>query len=210
MRPPSQLGVVDMANEENEEPDPRMVAMMMVTRLAGRGIIRVVGRCNEAQENSNLDLSNCSLMQVPDAVYHLMRHTELKTCDLSDNVITKIPPKFAVKFSLITDLNLSHNQMAKLPDEIADLKSLERLDISHNTFTALPNSIFRIPKLRQLYATNNQIVDVDVDCLENAPSLEIVDLSTNPLTRRSHELLSSIKKIEITISPRETEEWDDL
>ena len=199
-----------MANEENEEPDPRMVAMMMVTRLAGRGIIRVVGRCNEAQENSNLDLSNCSLMQVPDAVYHLMRHTELKTCDLSDNVITKIPPKFAVKFSLITDLNLSHNQMAKLPDEIADLKSLERLDISHNTFTALPNSIFRIPKLRQLYATNNQIVDVDVDCLENAPSLEIVDLSTNPLTRRSHELLSSINKIEITISPRETEEWDDL
>lgn len=41
-------------------------------------------------------------MQVPDAVYHLMRHTELKRCNLSGNVITKIPPKFAVKFSLIT------------------------------------------------------------------------------------------------------------
>lgn len=41
-------------------------------------------------------------MQVPDAVYHLMRHTELKTCDLSGNVITKIPPKFATKFSLIS------------------------------------------------------------------------------------------------------------
>lgn len=55
MRPPSQFGV-DIINPgaENEEPDPRMVAMMMVTRLAGRGIIRVVGRCNEAQENSNL------------------------------------------------------------------------------------------------------------------------------------------------------------
>lgn len=48
------------------------------------------------------DLSECQLMQVPDAVYHLMRHTELKSCDLSGNVITKIPPKFAVKFSLIT------------------------------------------------------------------------------------------------------------
>lgn len=48
------------------------------------------------------DLSECQLMQVPDAVYHLMRHTELKRCDLSGNVITKIPPKFAVKFSLIT------------------------------------------------------------------------------------------------------------
>lgn len=49
-----------------------------------------------------LDLSECQLMQIPDAVYHLMRHTELKTCDLSGNVITKIPAKFAVKFSLIT------------------------------------------------------------------------------------------------------------
>lgn len=49
-----------------------------------------------------LDLSECQLMQIPDAVYHLMRHTELKRCDLSGNVITKIPPKFAVKFSLIT------------------------------------------------------------------------------------------------------------
>lgn len=48
------------------------------------------------------DLSECQLMQVPDAVYHLMRHTELKSCDLSGNVITKIPPKFTVKFSLIT------------------------------------------------------------------------------------------------------------
>lgn len=55
MRPPTQFGVdIIQPENENEEPDPRMVAMMMMTRLAGRGIIRVVGRCNEAQENSNL------------------------------------------------------------------------------------------------------------------------------------------------------------
>lgn len=104
------------------------------------------------------DLSNCQLMQVPDAVYHLMRHTELKTCDLSDNVITKIPPKFALKFSSITDLNLSHNQMSKLPDEIADLGLLERLDISHNTFISLPSCVFKIRKLQQLNASNNHII----------------------------------------------------
>lgn len=48
------------------------------------------------------DLSECSLIQVPDAVYHLMRHTEVKSCDLSGNAITKISPKFAAKFSVIT------------------------------------------------------------------------------------------------------------
>lgn len=48
------------------------------------------------------DLSECQLMHVPDAVYHLMRNTELKSCDLSSNVITKITAKFAMKFSLIS------------------------------------------------------------------------------------------------------------
>lgn len=48
-------------------------------------------------------------MQVPDAVYHLMRHTELKRCNLSGNVITKIPPKFAIKFSLITGKLINNN-----------------------------------------------------------------------------------------------------
>lgn len=51
MRPPSpapQFG----ADSENQ--DPNMPAMMMCTRLAGRAIIRVVSRCNEAQENKKL------------------------------------------------------------------------------------------------------------------------------------------------------------
>lgn len=55
MRPPTQFGE-DIGNEAivADEPDPRMRAMMICTRLAGRAIIRVVGRCNEAQENNNL------------------------------------------------------------------------------------------------------------------------------------------------------------
>lgn len=53
MRPPSQFSE-EIANQINDEPDPRMRAMLICTRLAGRAIIRVVGRCNEAQENNNL------------------------------------------------------------------------------------------------------------------------------------------------------------
>lgn len=49
--PPAALGE-DIANAENN--DPNLPAMMLCTRLAGRAIIRVVGRCNEAQENNNL------------------------------------------------------------------------------------------------------------------------------------------------------------
>ncbi|KAK9871300.1 hypothetical protein WA026_011569 [Henosepilachna vigintioctopunctata] len=209
MRPPNQYSESVVANEA-EEPDPRAVSMMIYTRLAGRAVIRVVGRCNEAKEHSNLDLSRCELMQVPDAVYHLMRHTELKSCDLSDNVITKIPAKFVVKFAFLKKLNLSHNQMAQLPDGFSDLSSLRRLDISHNSFISLPNCIFKIPNLKELNASNNHIVDVEVEYLKEAPSLESVDLTNNPLTRNSHSELEHLTKIRIILSPREIEDWEDL
>ena len=40
-------------------------------------------------------------MQVPDAVYYMMRNTPLVACNISSNVITKIPPKLTLKFSFI-------------------------------------------------------------------------------------------------------------
>ncbi|CAG2056813.1 unnamed protein product [Timema podura] len=164
-----------------------------------------------------VNLSECQLMQVPDAVYHLMRHTTLKGCNLSSNVITKIPPKFAVKFSFITgarlvvpDLNLSHNQLSKLPDELADLEELEKLDISHNAYIALPSVVFKISKLTHLQANNNHIVDVEVERLQDARSLQEVDLQNNPVTSRSHDALLAISAPRVLLSPREREDWEDL
>uniref|UniRef100_T1GFC9 Uncharacterized protein n=1 Tax=Megaselia scalaris TaxID=36166 RepID=T1GFC9_MEGSC len=108
-----------------------------------------------------------------------MRNTELKTCDLSSNVIKKIPPKFALKFNFITDLNLSHNQMSKLPSELADIASLENLDISFNSFIALPQVCFNIPKLRILKANNNAIIEIDTEEMVASDKLELVDLRHN-------------------------------
>ncbi|CAH4016028.1 leucine-rich repeat-containing protein 57 isoform X1 [Pieris brassicae] len=208
MRPPSDYNDARMPAEA-EEGDTRAPAMMICARLAGRAIIRVVGRCEDAQENSQLDLSECQLMQVPDAVYHLMRHTELKSCDLSGNVITKIPPKFTVKFSLITDLNLANNQIAKLPDELCTLACLERLDISHNSFVALPHIACQCPSLHTLLAHHNQIIEVDVNRLERSRALEYVDLSDNPLPPRTYEELKQLSHPRLSMSERQKEDWEE-
>ncbi|XP_037030125.1 leucine-rich repeat-containing protein 20 isoform X2 [Bradysia coprophila] len=175
-------------------------------------VARVVVRCEEANETQILDLSECQLMHVPDAVYHLMRNTELKSCDLSSNVITKITPKFAMKFSLITDLNLSHNQMSKLPDELADLASLLRLDMSHNSFLTLPAVVFKMPKLRQLLANNNAIIDIEGDQKQiSSDSLELVDLRNNPLTPQCYESLKNAPvNFHIELTERQKEDWEDL
>jgi hypothetical protein len=43
-------------------------------------------------------------MQMPDAVYHLMRETPLLQCSLASNVIAKIPPKFFISFNNLTGI----------------------------------------------------------------------------------------------------------
>jgi len=71
-------------------------------KMMGKGVVKVVHRCDDAKETNNLDLSDCQLQQVPDAVFLLMQNTSLTSCNLARNVINKIPPKLAMKFSLIT------------------------------------------------------------------------------------------------------------
>ncbi|KAF2366550.1 Leucine-rich repeat [Trinorchestia longiramus] len=180
------------------------------TRMAGRAVIRVVNRCNEAIEDSNLNLSECQLVTVPDAVYHLLRNTTLVSCNLASNVISKISPKFATKFSCITELNLSNNKMSRLPDEMSECTQLEKLDVSHNAFVDIPQVVFRLPKIRVLRINNNYVIDVDVKQLPEESPIEEVDLRENPLLPACHEMLSQVTTVKVLLTPREKEDWEDL
>ncbi|KAL3268735.1 hypothetical protein HHI36_007837 [Cryptolaemus montrouzieri] len=174
------------------------------------GVSRVIYRCEEAMETQQLDLSECQLVHVAEAIYHLMRQTEVKSVNLSGNVISKISPRFVLKFSLLTQLDVSHNQIAYLPDQFVDMKFLTSLNISNNSFVDLPDCVFRIPNLQELNASNNRIVEVNMELLETAPSLENVDLTNNPLSRKCLEELQKVKKMEILLSPLVKEDWEDL
>ena len=105
------------------------------------------------------DLSGCKLIQVPDALYFMIeeRNIEVTACNLSSNVIKKIPPKLPSKFSLITDLNLSFNKLSALPEEVSKWSQLETADISNNKFDSLPACLLSLPKIIQINAANNSI-----------------------------------------------------
>merc|ERR1739846_74142 len=170
------------------------------------GVQKVVVRCEDAEENGGkLDLSSCKLLQVPDALYFMIeeRNIDITACNLSSNVIKKIPPKFPTKFNMITDLNLSHNKFSALPEEVSKLLQLEAVDISHNLFISLP-------KIIQINAAKNSITDVDIEMISTCESLENLNLEDNPLTRDCQEKMSSISKKQIKTTPRELEEWEDL
>lgn len=181
------------------------------TRMAGRAVIRVVRRCNDAMEDQTLDLSDCQLMTVPDAIYHLLRSTSLTACNLSTNELSRITPKFITRFSHLRELNLSHNKMTRLPDEMAvSCQALERLDISHNLFVNVPSVVFSLNKLKLLVATDNDIFDVDVSLMSPDSELEEADLRNNPLLPACHEVLSQSSKVLVKLSARQLEDWEDL
>ena len=164
-------------------------------------------------------------MQVPDAVYYMMRNTPLIECNLSSNVITKIPAKFPTKFSFIKKLDLSHNRMSTLPEEITELTQLESVDISHNSFISLPSCLFNARKISAVSAKKNFIVEVDVDLIVDKTNsnsseddgnccscLKELNLEENPLSRSCRErLMNDITNINITLTEMpELEDWEDL
>eukprot|EP00092_Neocalanus_flemingeri_P038122 GFUD01041492.1.p1 GENE.GFUD01041492.1~~GFUD01041492.1.p1 ORF type:complete len:208 (-),score=67.81 GFUD01041492.1:207-830(-) len=200
-----------------EAPDTEtMPSQDMATKAAhgvkrlGAGVVKVVNRCQDAQETEILDLSFCSLMQVPDAVFFLMKASEVLTCNLSGNLITKISPKFGSCFIHLTTLNLSTNRLSSLPSEIVHCTQLESVDISTNSFVVFPSILLEIESVTEIRAKNNFIADVDDEALEQHANLELVNLEENPLDQPTHARLSRVEGLRIVLTDRRVQEWEDL
>merc|ERR1711983_744823 len=170
------------------------------------GVQKVVERCEVAKENGGImDLSGCHLF-----------HDEGHTINCLQSLIkcyhqnsTQIPKQF----NFITELNLSHNRMSTLPEEISKCTQLETVDISNNSFVNLPNCLFNLPKIIKIIARKNFIAEVDIDLLttcDGSSTLETLNLEENPLSRDCQDNLGTINSIRISITPREIEEWEDL
>ena len=185
--------------------------MMIKTAKMGDAVVKVVNRCNDAKESKVLDLSLCSLMQVPEAVYFMLREAELIKCNLSNNLISTITPKFGgTCFTNLTTLNVSTNRLSTLPRELVHCQQLTSVDISVNNFVQIPSVLLELESISEINAKSNFITDIDDEEVENNESLEVVNLESNPLSASCHDRLQRVDKVRIIISERKLEEWEDL
>merc|ERR1711997_83925 len=127
--------------------------------------------------------------------YRLMRSVTLNSCNLSGNVISKIPPKFAISFNLIKDLNISNNRISSLPEEMNNCTALETVNISQNSFISIPSVIFTIPTINKIDASKNFIADVDAEIVSSCTALESLNLEENPVSSESYDKLSEITSV---------------
>ena len=179
-------------------------------KVIGAGVVKIVHKCKDARESSILDLNSCTLLHVPDGVLYLMKHYDVVKCDLSNNLLSRMSPKFGSCFSNITSLNLSMNQISSLPKEIALCKKLEKISISSNCLVVFPYILLEIEELRNVDISKNYIADIDEEAIEGQINLEEINLEENPLSEATHRNMSKIVKMKILLSERIYEEWEDL
>ncbi|XP_043286948.1 leucine-rich repeat-containing protein 59 [Venturia canescens] len=108
-------------------------------------------------ENDTLDLSCCDLEDVPvKEIATIKKGTHL---DLSNNQIVRLPDTF-VTLSHIVKLDLSKNLIEELPENIGELRQLKHLDLYSNKISRLPLSFAELKNLKWLDLKDNPLTEV--------------------------------------------------
>ncbi|XP_047459292.1 leucine-rich repeat-containing protein 18 [Mugil cephalus] len=107
---------------------------------------------------------------------------------LSNMGIT-IFPKCLLKLTNIDELDLSRNQIQKLPDNIGNFQSLRWLDLHSNKIESVPESIGNLVGLTHLNLSNNRLTSMGLpSTLGSLTSLKTLNLGMNQLDALPHTM----------------------
>lgn len=85
----------------------------------------------------------------------------LVSVDLSMNLLESLLDEFFASFSVIQNLNLSHNQLKSLPDGMGICQQLTSIDVSHNSLKKLPADFKAVmSSLKLLNISNNPFENI--------------------------------------------------
>ena len=101
--------------------------------------------------------------------------------------------------SLLLAIDLSHNQLTSLPDNFNELKKCTSLKLSENKFTQFPDVLLSMPSMETLDFGHNQLTSVDITMLSQAPSLQCITLTDNPLNTDCKSILETVVRLKIVL-----------
>ncbi|KAK6308955.1 hypothetical protein J4Q44_G00204180 [Coregonus suidteri] len=137
----------------------------------------------------------CSKFMIENTILK-MEYAEVRVFSLSDKNLTTLC--HLDQLLLVTHINLSCNQLLRLPPQFAMLQCLEVLEADDNAIANL-DGLYHLPKLQEVSLKNNQISKLsDLQLLTSCPKLTCLDLRGNPVTQIANiqselaELLPSV------------------
>uniref|UniRef100_A0AC35U846 Leucine-rich repeat-containing protein 51 n=1 Tax=Rhabditophanes sp. KR3021 TaxID=114890 RepID=A0AC35U846_9BILA len=159
---------------------------------AARGVTQIMRRCEDAKSSSYLDLSDCSLLYLADAIYLVLKGYSVDKVSLQDNDLKKFPLKLVDKFPQLYFINIRRNKIELLPDELSKWELMKAANLADNKLKELPNCVFSWSQLTILDISNNMIDHIDIDRLFIAcPKLSFFTIKGNPIP---DHVIEAIKK----------------
>ena len=97
-------------------------------------------------------------------------------------------------------LDLHHNQLEKLPDEIGSLKSLRVLYLHHNKLKKLPDSLGNLTRLQSLDLGSNNLKELPSN-ISKLKRLRTLDVSNNVKLKKLPKQLGHCQSLDKLIGP---------
>nr|CAB3246483.1 protein flightless-1 homolog [Phallusia mammillata] len=128
----------------------------------------------------HLDLSNNKLESLPP---QLRRLVHLKTLILNDNPLMHAQMRQLPSMVALTTLRLRNTQrcVTNFPTNLDNLKFLCDVDLSDNELTRVPESLYSLSTLERLNLSHNQIQELSL-IIDTWTKMQTLNLSNNQLT----------------------------
>ncbi|RIA93841.1 hypothetical protein C1645_690376 [Glomus cerebriforme] len=130
---------------------------------------------------SNLSLAYSKLIELPEGLFEQL--LSLEKLDLSSNQLTKIPKSIGLLKKLV-HFSCTNNTLSALPNEIGSLTALRGLDIHNNNLSSLPPEIWFCTSLVALNASSNLLEQFPM------PPISFTDTNQSANSVRSNPCLS--------------------
>ncbi|XP_026854526.2 geranylgeranyl transferase type-2 subunit alpha [Electrophorus electricus] len=125
----------------------------------------------------------CSKFMIENTILK-MEYAEVRVFSLSDKNLSTLC--HLDQLLLVTHINLSSNQLLKLPPQFAMLHCLKVLEADNNAIENL-EGLYQLPKLEDVSLRNNHISKLStLEPLVSCPKLIRLDLRGNPITKTAN------------------------
>lgn len=100
---------------------------------------------------------------------------------------------------ILIALDLSHNLLVTLPDNFDELMQCTSLNLSRNQFNQFPDVLLTMPSMETLDIGHNELTNVDITKLSQAPALQCVTLTDNLLSSDCKAILETVVRLKIIL-----------
>lgn len=148
------------------------------------------------------DISECGLKNVPSGVYSSCMIQRKEALLLQNNELATLNGGGTLgdMAKLLQVLDLHHNHLEKLPEEIGLLKSLRVLYLHHNRLKKLPDSIGNLARLQSLDLSDNALKELP-STLSKLKRLRTLDVSKNVKLKKLPKQLGACHSLDKLVGP---------